>query len=275
LYIGQGFKQRDMLRNGIAAEQVAKQGKKLTDEQEEAKGEYEKWRKQARPTAEALRKDATDWRSRNPLRVIGARAKVVLPFFHSEPYYSPENLDIWCMMFIGMGLLKLGILSAQRSVRFYTISALIGYGIGIPLNSYTAWLILQSRFDPSTQAFTGVTYDLGRFTVALGHLAVIMLLVKTGSWRWLTRSLGAVGQMAFSNYIFQSVVTAFIFTGYGFALYGRLQRYQLYYVVVAIWIFQLIVSPIWIRHYRFGPLEWCWRSLTYWKKQRMRRVALA
>jgi uncharacterized protein len=79
--------------------------------------------------------------------------------------------------------------------------------------------------------------------------------------------------MAFSNYITQSVITAFFFTGYGLKMYGKLERYQLYYVVGAIWIFQLIVSPIWMRHFRFGPLEWCWRSLTYWKRQPMRLAA--
>jgi uncharacterized protein len=53
-------------------------------------------------------------------------------------------------------------------------------------------------------------------------------------------------------------------------LYGRLERYQLYYVGAVCWAVSLIASPIWLRHYRFGPLEWCWRSLTYWKKQSMR-----
>ncbi len=99
---------------------------------------------------------------------------------------------------------------------------------------------------------------------------MIMLLSKAVWLRWLMSRLGAIGQMAFSNYLFQSVVTAFLFTGYGFAMYGKLQRYQLYYVVAAIWVVQLIVSPIWLRHFRFGPLEWCWRSLTYWKRQPMR-----
>jgi uncharacterized protein len=105
-------------------------------------------------------------------------------------------------------------------------------------------------------------------------MAVIMLMCKAGVFHWLTSALGAVGQMAFSNYITQSVITAFYFTGYGFKMYGKLERYQLYYVVGAIWIFQLIVSPIWMRHFRFGPLEWCWRSLTYWKRQPMRLVAV-
>ena len=84
--------------------------------------------------------------------------------------------------------------------------------------------------------------------------------------RSLVRRLGAVGQMAFTNYITQSVLCSFLFTGYGLCLYGRLQRYQLYYVVAAIWLLQLIVSPIWHQHFRFGPLEWGWRPLTYWKR---------
>lgn len=83
-------------------------------------------------------------------------------------------------------------------------------------------------------------------------------------------ALAAVGQMALSNYVSHSVISAILFTGYGFKLYGTMQRYQLYYVVAAIWAFSLIASSIWLRHFRFGPMEWYWRSLTYWKKQPMR-----
>jgi uncharacterized protein len=267
-YVAQGFGQREMLQNGRAALQAEKQGRKLTDKEKAAKAEYEHWRTMFRPTAEELKKDADEWRG-NPLSVIQARAKFV-GFFHFSPYYSPSNWDIWCMMFIGMALLKLGVLNAQRSYRFYALLVLIGYGIGLPLNTWSAITIIRSNFDPTVQTFAQSTYDLGRLSIALGHLGLIMILAKACRFRWLMSSLGAVGQMAFSNYIFQSVVTAFLFTGYGFAMYGKLQRYQLYYVVAAIWVVQLIVSPIWLRHFRFGPLEWCWRSLTYWKRQPMR-----
>jgi uncharacterized protein len=58
-------------------------------------------------------------------------------------------------------------------------------------------------------------------------------------------------------------------------LFGQLQRYQLYYIVLGMWLFSLAVSPIWLRYFRFGPLEWCWRSLTYWQRQPMRRRAPA
>lgn len=150
--------------------------------------------------------------------------------------------------------------------------ALTGYAVGLPLNSYTAWVIIRTDFDP---AVANSTYDVGRLSIALGHLGLIMLFCKTGALRSLMSSFGAIGQMAFSNYVMQFVICSFFFTGYGLKMYGRLERYQLYYVVAAIWILQMIVSPIWLRHYRFGPLEWAWRSLTYWKKQPMRLTPLA
>ena len=77
--------------------------------------------------------------------------------------------------------------------------------------------------------------------------------------------------MAFTNYLMQSIFCATIFYGFGFGLYGKLERYEQYYVVGAIWLFQIIFSNIWLQYYRFGPFEWVWRSLTYWKKQPMKR----
>lgn len=270
LYVGGGFHFRDVINKGTAAIAAEKSGQKLTEDQESDKRSYESWRKESRPTAEELKKDADQWRG-SPAKVIAVRAKSVAPG-HSQPYYSPlsGSWDIWCMMFLGMGLFRLGVFSGERSTRFYAMTILIGYGIGLPLNTYSAWLIIKSNFDPVIHFFANSSYDLGRLTVALGHMGVLMLLCKAGALKWLTNSLGAIGQMAFSNYITQSIITAFIFTGYGFAAYGKLQRYQIYYVVAAIWVFQMIVSPIWLRHFRFGPLEWCWRSLTYWKRQPMR-----
>jgi uncharacterized protein len=73
-----------------------------------------------------------------------------------------------------------------------------------------------------------------------------------------------VGQMAFTNYLMQSIITSIVF--YGFNLFGRLERFELYYVVGAIWVFQIIFSHIWLRYFSFGPFEWVWRALTYLKR---------
>jgi uncharacterized protein len=67
--------------------------------------------------------------------------------------------------------------------------------------------------------------------------------------------------MALSNYVMHTMVGAFIFIG--LKQYGQWERYQLYYLVAGIWVFQLIVSPVWLRHFQYGPLEWVWRRLTY------------
>ncbi|HEV2686982.1 MAG TPA: DUF418 domain-containing protein, partial [Bryobacteraceae bacterium] len=271
LNIGKGFAVGEMIKTGTAADLAEKQGKKLTDEQKDAKKSWEEIQKGMKPTPEDLKKDADGWRG-NLLSVLKTRAKIVMNYIHSQPYYGFSNWDVWSMMFIGMGLMKLRVLDASKPYKFYVWAAIVGYGIGIPVNSYTAWMMVKSNFDVVTHMFTGVTYDLGRLTVALGHVGLLMIAAKAGAFRWLLSRLAAVGQMAFSNYVMHSVICSTIFTGFGFGLYGKLERYQLYYVVLAIWVFQLVASPIWLWHYRFGPLEWCWRSLTYWKRQPMRIV---
>jgi uncharacterized protein len=78
--------------------------------------------------------------------------------------------------------------------------------------------------------------------------------------------------MALTNYLSHTVICTTLFYGWGLGLFGTLGRFELEMIVVAIWIFQLIVSPIWLRSFRFGPAEWLWRSLTYGQRQSMRAV---
>jgi uncharacterized protein len=174
------------------------------------------------------------------------------------------------MMLIGIAFAKTGVLTAEKSYRFYGWMLVWGFSIGLTINSIAAWLTYRQNFDIVQATFSFSTYQAGRVLVTLGYTALILIICKAGALRWLTSRLAAVGQTALSNYIAHSLIYGFVFYGYGFGLYNKLQRYQLYYVVAGIWVFSLIVSPIWLRHFAYGPLEWCWRSLTYWKKQPMR-----
>ena len=176
------------------------------------------------------------------------------------------------MMFIGMALLKLGILNAERSTRYYMAMIGLGYGIGVPVNAYEANLLLNGNFGYIETGQFYLTYDVGRLAVTLGHVGLVMLVCAKGWMQWLMSRVAAIGRMALTSYVMHTVICAFFFFGIGFAMFNELQRFELYYVVIAIWIFQLIVSPIWLRYYRFGPLEWLWRSLTYNKRQPMRRI---
>lgn len=174
-------------------------------------------------------------------------------------------------MLIGMGLMKLGVFSGQRSRRFYLGMAILGYGIGVPLMIYDASLLIGHNFSVDYAMHGGKFYNTyGSLVVALGHVGLVMLIVQSGALGWLTHRLAAVGRMALSNYLTHSLVCTTLFYGYGFGLFGHINRTGLAAIVLAIWVFQLWISPIWLKHFRFGPAEWLWRSLTYWRLQPMR-----
>lgn len=187
----------------------------------------------------------------------------------------PYWYDYLAMMLIGMALIKLGVLTGSYSTKFYVWMALLSFAIGMSVDTWSVWSAIKGHFTMDSWTASVITYEIGRFT-AFGYVAVILLLVKSGMSRSATKTLAAVGQMAFSNYILTSLICTTIFEGYGFGLFGKLQRYQLYGVVLLVWLAILIISPIWLRHFRFGPLEWLWRSLTYWGKQpfRLDRVGI-
>lgn len=171
-------------------------------------------------------------------------------------------------MLLGMGLMKLGVFSASRSTRFYAAMAAMGYGIGLPLMVFDASQLIEHRFSGMYELHGGMLYNVfGSVIVALGHVGAVMLIIKSGAIEWLTRRLAAVGRMALTNYLTHSIVCTTLFYGYGFGLYATIPRTGLAAIVLAIWTFQLIASPIWLRHFRYGPAEWLWRSLTYWRVQ--------
>jgi len=84
--------------------------------------------------------------------------------------------------------------------------------------------------------------------------------------------LGAVGRMALTNYLMQTLICTTLFYGHGLGLYGQVERNEQILIVVGIWAVQLTIAPFWLRYYHFGPTEWLWRSLTYWQFQPFRKT---
>jgi len=177
------------------------------------------------------------------------------------------------LMLFGMALFKLGILAGKRSARFYVLLAAAGFVVGLPLVALSVTELAKSGFDPMfSQLGMGLAYNyIGSIAMALAYVGIIMRLAQSKYLANLQMHLAAVGRTAFTNYIFQSVVCTFIFYGFGLGLFGYMERWQQVLVVVAIWTLQLVAAPMWLAKYRFGPLEWLWRSLTYGKLQPMRR----
>ncbi len=185
--------------------------------------------------------------------------------------YLMFNLwDALSMMLLGMACWKWGMFDASRTMAFYTRLTLVSFGIGIPLNLIETLVFINSGFEIHWAATMRPSYDIGRLSLAFGYIGLVMMICKSGVFAAFRSGMAAVGQMALSNYLSQSLICNFIFMGFGLGLAGELARHQIYYVVFGVWLFQLIFSILWLKNYRFGPAEWLWRSLTYKKMQPMR-----
>ncbi len=177
------------------------------------------------------------------------------------------------MMLLGMALLKMGFLDGRKAERTYATVAAVCVPAGLALAWYGAAELERIRFAMPERTVADLWNYAGSVLASVGYAAVLILIVKRGVLAALRRRLAAVGRMAFSNYLLQSVITSILFLGWGFGLAGRFDYAAQLGVVAAIWIFQLAVSPSWLERFRFGPAEWLWRSLTYRRRQPMRRVA--
>ena len=177
--------------------------------------------------------------------------------------------DVLLFMFLGMAFFKMGILTGQAPVKTYLLMTIIGLGVGLTISYFRLQQRIDVKFDwyKYTKQVWFSSYELSRTFRSIGILGLIMLLYKSGLFKWLFALLRPVGQMAFTNYLMQSLMCGLFFYGIGFGMFGKLQRHEIYYVVAAVWALQIIYSNIWLHFFRFGPMEWAWRSLTYWKKQ--------
>jgi len=175
------------------------------------------------------------------------------------------------LMLIGMALLKLDVVTAARSTRFYANVARIGLVTGIPIVAYSIYRNVQSSWSVRELFFFNHQFNYwGSLLVSAGWMGLVMLAVKSGRFGFITRRLAAVGRMALTNYLGHTIICTLIFYGHGLGLFGRVERLGQILIVLAIWALQLTVSPMWLRHFRFGPFEWLWRSLTYRRWQPMR-----
>ena len=178
--------------------------------------------------------------------------------------------DALACMLLGMGLYKTGVLRGERRIPFYLVLGVCGFGVGLAVNAFEVAMKVGSGFAlPWVSGASVPTNDLGRVAMALGYLSLVMIVCARG---WLPRiryGLAAAGRMALSNYILQSLFGLILFHDFGFGLWNELARHELYVIVLGQWVAMIVFSIWWLGRYRFGPLEWLWRSLTYGRFQPM------
>ena len=213
-------------------------------------------------------------------RYRGPWGKDIVYRFKVRRWFIDKNFyiySIWSVlgrMLLGMALFKWGILTAARRKKTFRILFYSCFGIGLAVATL-AWVLhsLHGWNFKYSQILGYIITGWGGIILAVGYIAAIMLICMAGKLKNLADRFAAAGRMAFTNYLMQGVICSFIFYGYGFGLVGKVERVWQILIVFAVWIFQLWYSPLWLKRFRFGPVEWLWRSLTYWKLQPMKKTS--
>lgn len=207
-----------------------------------------------------------NWMDQMELRVPGYL------FMQTGMFFMQTFWRVMSMMLLGMALFKLKVLSAELSRQAYLRLSLAGLLLGFFLSG--TGVVLNFRMDWSMEfsMFLGKHFNyVGSVGTALGYVGLIMLIAKTSSFLGFKNTFSAVGRMAFSNYILMTLICTFLFYGHGLGWFGSVERKFQVLVVAGIWILIMLISPLWLKNFRFGPLEGLWRSLTYGRWQALKK----
>ncbi len=201
---------------------------------------------------------------------------------------APEFIEMWlnsififpnifAMFLIGAYFTKRGILADLES--HHTLLrrlCLWGLGLGLPLNAIYATIFMSqglSRMEPSWPLVVATASQAaGAPLLALGYASGLALLWRRPNWQPRLHLLAPPGRMALTNYLLQSLIATFIFYGYGLGLFGRVGAAVCVVLTLVIYAFNVALSHWWLRRFRFGPVEWLWRTITYGQFQPMRRT---
>jgi uncharacterized protein len=209
-----------------------------------------------------------DWGDQMAERVPVTWALETDYFLHAELW------RVAGLMLIGMSLFEWGIFSGRKSTRFNRGLVLAGIGVGLPLTLLGVYLNEAHRWSADYSLFFGgMLNEWASLPLAMAWIGLVMLALGARRLACVTRPLEAVGRMAFSNYILETVLCSALFYGTGFGLFGRVDRVGQFLIVLGIWLVVIVISTAWLGALRFGPLEWLWRTLTYgraptWRKHR-------
>jgi uncharacterized protein len=199
------------------------------------------------------------------------KANAVGTFYRfSDLLYSGRFYNILAMFLLGF--------YAGRKQLFQNIEAyqpllrklvLWGAVIGIPANIALAWLMdLGSDYPPSLRGlYASVVYAIGVVPLSLCFAALMALAWQRSSWQGWLLLFAPVGRMALTNYLSQSIFCVLLFNGVGLDLKGQVGPMPGLGIVALILLFQIGFSHWWLRRFKFGPVEWLWRSMTYGKLQ--------
>lgn len=177
------------------------------------------------------------------------------------PLMMPNLLGI---MTLGMALCRSGVLAGKNSNRWYLITGAIALAIGATLTALW-WIWTQSAEEAFIRSIRVSFVWMPGIPLGLGYGMFVIAMSKTRAMNIISTPLAAVGRMALTNYFLHTLLCTTFFYGYGFGYFASIEYPQLWIVIGAVWIVNIVFSLTWLRFFRFGPFEWIWRCMTYGK----------
>ncbi len=191
--------------------------------------------------------------------------------FKSWMVLQPASLIvfIWrtaALMLLGMALFRTGFLTGKAKTWVYLLLIALG-GAGVAWSGWENSMKLATAFaKPQALGRYNLAYEFASLPITLGYASLAILLIRSRVIAGLLNPVARLGQMAFTNYLTQSILmTTLFWGGRGLGLFGEFNRVELWGCVIAIWVLQLIWSPLWLSRFSMGPMEWLWRRLAYGK----------
>jgi uncharacterized membrane protein YeiB len=206
-------------------------------------------------------------------------------FWQATAYRTGESLEglqeapfaalfaLFPLFLFGYWLVTTGRLrNHEQHKSLFRGMAWIGIGTGLAMNM-TAIVIQSHPASRHVMMVNNAAGGLAQFAqviLCIGYLGLFVCLMQSLRWRPRISWLAPLGRMALTNYLTHSLVLSILFYGYGFGQFGQISRGPQMLIVLAIIATQWLFSTLWLRHFRYGPMEWAWRSITYWKIQPIR-----
>ncbi|MFB0981759.1 MAG: DUF418 domain-containing protein [Alteromonadaceae bacterium] len=203
--------------------------------------------------------EATQYRAKSALEALGHTPSFA--FFVCLPLFM---IGYWL---VASGRMK----NPELHQGFFSVMCWGGLSLGLMLSLAGAFISLHpvAKVAIEVQAGGQTIFYYGQFVLCAGYIG---MFVKLANKAWFLKSfswLASLGKMALTNYITHPIILTTIFYGYAGGMFGQIARGQQMLIVVAIIFAQVIFCTLWLKFFRFGPLEWLWRSITYMKLQQL------
>lgn len=176
------------------------------------------------------------------------------------------------LFLIGICAVRAGLfMDLAEHAPLYRRLIAVGMAVGLPLQAVALWTHFSDSREVGILLLNFSCLYLGSLGLSAAYAGAVALVCLKDAWRPRLKPVAAVGRMALTNYLSHSIIAALLFHAYGLGLFGRLTYWQGLLVVFAVFAMQLIISPLWLLTFRYGPAEWLWRCAAYGRREPLLR----